>query len=620
MIAAILVVAAAAAMLSVHLVDRQPAAPVAAVALVPAAGTSSDHPIAASSAAPAASGPVAREDKGEPIEAAVAAFTVRVLPLRNEVKNPAGKGVVASMYAAFLDRLSAVPGVTLLAADAGAAGSQAADYQVTITSEEGDWGSDNGRQFGGEFQADILLPTGAIRGSSYSSYMVEVAPGCVTDPRAAGLEVGMIACWDADGVAAELVGRLRKAVFPPDPTLRRELQARLVDRSLGMQQRQQALLDLAYFGGVNGGRKALTEPNKTLRDPAVIRGAVELATTANDPKTRALVWSVLRGTGSANLIPPLLAALGRDADGGVRLAALGALAAEFRGDPRVQAALKSAAERDARPMVRVLAQRAASGPDAEAEWKQYIVASLKDSGRPAAERIEALLYQMNLLIGAGVQANAPLNIGPTLGMLDDDAIRMLAEVLPAAAAESSILQQSANQLVSNLGYVGSPVTTDLLLAILSDGSTSLSRPTATEALGTAAHRQNDSRAYAMLERLGAGDPDPRVRQIAADALKARSSMPPAGKPQRLGINVSVMESGPDVPEDMVGRHVVLGVGPGTVAQRAGMMEQDVLLEINGTPVAGGANIIGIVEALPKGVDIEVLVYRSGQRTRLIARF
>jgi HEAT repeat protein len=530
------------------------------------------------------------------------------------------------MYAAFLERLRAVPGVTLLAADAEAPGAPVPNYRITISGLEGFGGADADHKFGGGFEAEILLPSGTVRAGSYGSYTVEAAPGCATDPRAADLEVRMITCSDPEGVAAQLVGSLRKWGFPPDPALRHTLLTRLLDRSLDVLQRQQALLDLARFGGGYSGRKSLTQPDSALRDPAVIRGAVDLATTASDPKVRALVWTALRGTGNTSLIPPLLAALGRDADSEVRLTALGTLAGEFGADPRVQAAFTATAQRDTRPLVRALAHRAAGGPDAQTQWKQYVMESLKDPRRSPVERIEALFSQMNLGATSLPLSNDGSAVAPALDMLDDEAIRMLATALPGAAAESAIVRTSSYQLLGSLGSVARPAVTEMLLDILDSGNTSL-RASTVEALGKRANRLNDARAYAMLEKLADTDPDPRMRQIAAEALKARSSLRAGGSPQpfsmsqRLGIIMSVMEAGPGVPDDMVGRPVIIGVGgPETVAQKAGVMVRDVLLEISGTPVPAGADITRMVEALPKGVDFEVLVWRFGQKIRLIARF
>lgn len=619
LIGTILVVAAAAAMLSMRLMDGQPDAPAAESAAAAVTGEPGDSSVALEASRPAADEPVAGEDHAA-IDAPVAAITVQVLPLRNEVKHPAGRKAVSSTYAAFIERLRGVPGVTVVVADSGATASPAPNYRISMTGEEGIWGPDSDHKFGGRFQTDILMPNGAARIQSYGSYSVQVAPGCVTDPQAHGLETGRLVCSDAEGTAANLVGNLRKSEFPPDPALRRELKSRLLDRSLDVLQRQQALNDLVRFGGGYGGYKAFIEYNKNLADPALIRGAVDLATTSSDPKVRAGVWTVLRGSGNTGLISPLLAALGRDADGDVRLHAVVMLAGEFAGDARVQAALAVASRQDTRPLVRAVAHRASAGSAAEADWRKYIVASLKDSSRPAAERVEALLHQMNLGPTSHRFGSATSTIVQSLEMLDDDAIRTLALTLPEVATQSPVMLQAAYTLLGNMGQSDRPAVTELLLDLLDSGTTKLSRENTTELLGERARELGDARAYAMLEKLSANDPDPRVRQVAADALKAKASAPPAGRPQTLGVNLQVVEARVDVPEDIVGKLQVRAVGSGTVAQKAGVMPLDVLLEINGKPIDSGAGLIQTLEALPQGVDIEVLVQRAGMKVRLIARF
>lgn len=625
LVGTILVVAAAATMLSMSWKGVRGGPRVAEVAPVPTAPSTGN--ISAQLLAPAASEVAPAEKTVKPIEAAVAPFTVRVLPLRNDVADPAGKRVVATMYAAFLDRLRAVPGVTLLALDVDPGASEvSADFQVTIAAEveRGEPPVEGSRYFRGQFRADILLPNGNMRGSSFSGFAVQAVPDCVTDPRSTALEAGMVVCMDAEGVAADLVGRLRKFVFLPDPALRRELQARLLDGKLDVRQRQQALLDLAYFGSANGGRKALMELDRNLRDPAIIRGAIDIATTSSDPSVRATVWGILRGVGDADLVPPLLAALTKDPESEVRLAAVGTLAADFAGEPSVQAAMKRAAVQDSRPLVRALAKRSTEGPDAEAGWKEYVVSSLKDPARPEVERIEALFYQMSLPATSlyRIKSITPFAIERTLALLDDKAMKILGETLPVAASQSPTVQQSSDMLLRSLGVIRRPAVTELLLAILDSGNASLSRPTMTEALGELANSQNDARAYAALEKLTASDPDPEVRAVAEKALKAKPSpsSPPADRPQRLGISLYEMTAGPDVPEDMVGKLMIMDVGPGSVAQKAGLRERDVLLQINGMSVPVGTEMPTMVESLPKGVDIEVVVSRSGETQRLYVRF
>lgn len=81
-----------------------------------------------------------------------------------------------------------------------------------------------------------------------------------------------------------------------------------------------------------------------------------------------------------------------------------------------------------------------------------------------------------------------------------------------------------------------------------------------------------------------------------------------------------MKAAPDVPGELVGKLVIMRMGTGSVAERAGMKEADVLLEIDGKPIASGPQLIEVLDALPRDVDLDVLVSRSGQTMRLTARF
>jgi membrane-associated protease RseP (regulator of RpoE activity) len=59
---------------------------------------------------------------------------------------------------------------------------------------------------------------------------------------------------------------------------------------------------------------------------------------------------------------------------------------------------------------------------------------------------------------------------------------------------------------------------------------------------------------------------------------------------------------------------------GELAERAGMKEADVLLQIDGKPITSGPQLIEVLDALPRDVDLDVLISRNGQRMRLTARF
>jgi S1-C subfamily serine protease len=81
-----------------------------------------------------------------------------------------------------------------------------------------------------------------------------------------------------------------------------------------------------------------------------------------------------------------------------------------------------------------------------------------------------------------------------------------------------------------------------------------------------------------------------------------------------------LQPAPDVPPELVGRLAVMRMSSGSVAVRAGIKEADVLLEINGKPITTGPQLIEVLDALPRDVDVDVLVSRNGQTLRLTARF
>jgi hypothetical protein len=622
LLGSILVLAAAAAMFSMHLLNRHVVTSTAPAVAPPAVGPAVETLVAAATLPPVADQLADAEARPEPTAPPIAPFTVRVLPLQNDETDPAGKAAIAATYEAFVDRLRTTPGVTLVETGPDSSAPQAhAEYRITMNGISGSSSAGGPPAFGGEFNAEILTPEGRVARGMFGGYSVEVAPGCVTDPKAMELELSGANCKDAAGVAANLVGQLRKTVFPPDPSLLRELQARLLNRSLGEKQRETALLDLSYFGSVNVGLMAHTAVNSAMSDPAVIRGAAELASSAGDPAVRANAWNLLRGISDAELISPLLVALSRDPGAEVRLAALGVLTGNFAEDPRVQAAFKAAAEREAQPLVRALVRRAAHGAEGAAGWKQYVRDSLKDSSRPAVERIEALFYEMNLPVTA-LYRKGNSTVQPAIEMLDDDSVRSLAEVLPRAAAESPVIQRSLNELLRSLGNLSRPAAvTDLLVAMVESGFPSVDRVAAVEALGQSARHQQNQRAYAALQKLAA-DPDARVREVAAVALQARSSAPQPRPARQLGADMTSMQAGPDVPEELVGKPLVRIVAPGSIAEVAGLKTGDVLLEVgfNGRRIEANSRVASIFQSIPEGMEIELLVLRLGQKVSLVARF
>jgi S1-C subfamily serine protease len=163
---------------------------------------------------------------------------------------------------------------------------------------------------------------------------------------------------------------------------------------------------------------------------------------------------------------------------------------------------------------------------------------------------------------------------------------------------------------------------DLMLASLDKARTTASRYFILQGLD---RFRNDPRARGVLEGISASDPDARLRQLAAEILQ-KAPAPAmsqaitggaengAGQPPRLGVQLNGLVGNP------AGNVIVRAVGAGTVADKAGMRDGDLLLEINHTPIESLDQVPEIVQSLPRGVDVDVLVQRVGGAVNLKARF
>ncbi len=605
----VLLVGAAAAMLAMRLTGTPtPQAAVAAPdpdatsALTPVQPTSEALPLPVAGQAEPAEPVASKEALPE-----VKPFTVRVMPLKNETTDATSSSAAVTMYAAFVERLRAVPGLTLLDQDDPEAHPV---YRITIT------GMSSGNQFGGTVGAETLKPDGFPSGAFYFGLGGDMPATCASH---LPVSADSSPCQDPEGIATNMVGRLRKMLFPPDPALRRQLQVRLLDKSLDAQQRLQALSELATYGRANqlaGGAGAVTQ---VLRDPAVLRGAVDLATNAATPAQRAQAWYTLRGADSAELVQPLLASLRKDPDREVRLAAIGVLDDGFEKDPRARVALETSAQQETDPMLRALAQRALGGANGDSAWRQYLLTSLKDTSRSSLERIEALLYQMNLPASEAFRGSMAASGQRQLALLlDADSITALVSVLPGAAVQSRILGASAASLVNELAQLDHPAITEMLLASVQGDSRWLDPVSAAYALGQLS-RRDQPRVRAVLEKMRADDPIPQVRQAATESLNRPATTASVSAKPRLGLVFNTVKVGDAAPPELIGKLVINSIGPGA-GQRAGMKLGDAVLEINGSPVSSPAEAIRVMDTLPRDVDIDILIERSGEKLSLKARF
>lgn len=609
----ILAVAAAAAMLAMRLLE--PAASTVAVdsALVPAAPPidARDAPVSPDTSATDAV-PTVEEGEPQPAVPAVPPFTVQMLPLKSDVDDPPRKTAIETVYATFVDGLRAVPGLTLV--EPARSGSEARALPNFILTLEGSAlpaSAGAKDDFFVGMVAKLSGSDGRMAGEIHTGMGGKIAPGCAS-PASMDVLASTSSCADPVDVAGGLLAMLRKSVFPPDPQLQWRLQARLVDQALNAEVRLGALLDLQSLGkaSVTSGRDEFP-PN--LRDPAVVRAAIQLAAVTSDPAARAQVWYTLRGSGDPVLLRPLTMALGTDPDDDTRVQALTTLTADFATDPQAHAALETASVRDLNPMVRALAQRALGG---ESGWTEYVLASLKDTGRSPTKRVEALFYAYGLPTShmyGSFSAD-----GRILRALDDAAMRALTEALPRAATESQGYARASLTLVRELTDMNHPAITDMLLDGLDAGSAWLDRSMAVEALH---RRADDPRVRAALEKIAAEDTDPKLRELAGMPLStSQKTIAATAGPSRLGVMTEYLEAAPDVPADQVGKLSVTRMATDSVAERAGMKEADVLLQVGGKPITSGPQLIEVLDALPRDVDVDVLVSRNGQIMRLTARF
>jgi HEAT repeat protein len=331
--------------------------------------------------------------------------------------------------------------------------------------------------------------------------IVDVVPTCSSAPPNSAERVS---CNDPVSVAADMVDMLRTRIFPPDPSLKQYLQARLADARLDPNQRLKALMDLTAGRGPRG-------PDSAPKlDDGTVRGAIELALRSADPQMRAQVWEAMRGVRDADLLQPLMSAARDDADAEVRLQAVVTLAASFPEDERARAALQSIAREDTRPLIRALAQRGLNG---EAAWKDYMVASLKDGNRPIAERMEAFMYHM-YQPSAGGGFMMSINSGK---ILDEEVIQALGKALPQATGLSDV-KRMAGQLMGDLAQVKTPAADGLLAELLESGSDAAVRRAIVTQL---ARRSSESRVRSMLEKVRSGDADPQLRELAEQALSGK---------------------------------------------------------------------------------------------------
>lgn len=487
----VLAMAAAALMLATSL--GRPPAPIAAMTPVRAVAREPGEAVV-SAPTPAVKPPVMqpapRPAEPKPAVLPVKPFTVSVLPLENTSPEAPVRAAVDTFYRELLDGLSATPGLVLtMPASQEAAESIAADYRLTVKGT-------------GSTQANKFTIT--LRAARVGRVVQPYQLSGVIDCR------GTADCGDARGMAVLQLKLLQESMFPETPARAQQMLARLQDPVLGARERLEALFALESLRGDGvvppGGRSK--EGLAALRDPVVIRAAVELAAAATDEFVRAQVWKKMRGVGDAQLLQPLIAAARIDASSNARAEAVMTLAADFADNPDVRDALEAIARQDSRAVVRVLARSGLSGRDA---WPSQVAASLKDPSLSDLERMEAIYYAMNQSQARSSDLRDVLT--------DDESIRAFVQVLPravrtVAAEDKARAGELVTVLVSRLVSVDHPAVTGMLL----DAYENPGWADQFLVLNQLARRAADPAVRTLLEKVAGETADTPLREIARNAL------------------------------------------------------------------------------------------------------
>lgn len=408
-------------------------------------------------------------------------FSVRLSTLPNDTLNAADKSNFNIFRTAVIDELHRAPGLILVLTEASTS-VQAVEFEITLTADVRN----------GELIAHLDA------GKS--------GPNSVAVPFRIGLGQGCApTCVDVASTGANVGRKLAELMTPPATAVQSAFLKELQDGSLTPEQRLEALrnLDRRGLSVIRTGGLRTDPSGDSLRDPAIIRAVIDLVSVAPNPEQRAEIWKKMRSIRSPALIDPLARAAQLDPDITVRTEAVTTLVADYARDPRSRAALELIARTDSHSLLRAMARRGLLG---EAGWKSYVLSSLEDTTLPDAQRLEAFLFHVR---------NAEESSKPLDGVLDDDAIKALTQVLLKAGSTGTD-QYGVTFLLVQLGPVKHPAVTSMLLAGIELRDSRFNRSQFTEML---ADRMEEPGVRAALEKIAKSDPDERSRKIAAQALQ-----------------------------------------------------------------------------------------------------
>ncbi|MEO8315584.1 MAG: HEAT repeat domain-containing protein [Pseudomonadota bacterium] len=482
---------------------------------------SSPHPVINSTAAKAAespaSGSVAKTAATTSSRRAVPRdaypqYTVIVLPLRHTSLDPGAIAPMEAFHAALVTELRKYPALALLVPGVTAPpdSQQPADYVLTVTSLESRTLPSGGTAFrmdsrGGALSAGSLAsgrqwpveiriqPIGQMQAEFFAS-TVQIGEDSSVLPQLAASQVEM----------------LRERIFP-DALVKQWLMMRMRDASSSAMVRIRALDDL--LGAQRGRGPALT---------AMDIGVIVAGSATMPADDRAQLWRRLRGTANPELVATMADSLRRDPDLNVRFEALATLAADYGTDPRVRSAIESAAKEDSEQVVRMAARRVLNG---DAEWRRYVMSTLKDSSLPLPQRLAPLLI-------AARSASTPNELLEMRSLVnDEEAVNLLQTVIRDGWFDYTQTETIGDAL-SLLANSGNPAAPDLLVEIPRESV----RPAAPPAMAPAAQispaamswlmkNRSNPRVRRILDDLANGNADPRLGSMVEQMMQQRPPPP-----------------------------------------------------------------------------------------------
>jgi hypothetical protein len=454
--------------------------------------------------------------KSEP----VAAVQVRLMPLDSKGLDATSVQILDQFHVTLARGIAAVPGASMLSANEPAPAGLYIEISVKLSGVRGDGAR------------SISIPTMRMRGGQPETVLhmdTLLAPGAdLTQP-----------------VDKALVGLRSLLRLPGDPFVRNELNARMLDPTADRAAKQIAiskLLALSLQTVDTAGRKAL------------YASALDLLTPGGDPGAKDTIWRQLQ-----NLISPELMDAANDAlpaindldlrrklltllSNGMRILDDPRRSAGMRAQspetmvkmdaiaPRVRAQLESIAESDPNRLNRMVATRALTK---DAEWNEFVVASLKNVTLTDADRLEGFAY-----LGAGLPVAAVNN-----PLIDDTAIRSAQELIVRMGRDPQQERQALNA-VNVLAAVRGEGARDAAIAVLRPGNglSAASPVRAAMLVPLMMNKGADPAVRQAVEELASNDPDPLMRRRAGQVLQVADQLAKDRMPLVLLQNSALIES------------------------------------------------------------------------------